>query len=24
MSAAGANDPAVQQAFRDCMRRRGF
>jgi hypothetical protein len=24
MAAAGANDPAYQQAYRDCMRRRGF
>jgi hypothetical protein len=24
MAAAGAGDPAYQQAYRDCMRRRGF
>jgi hypothetical protein len=24
MASSGANDPAFQQAFRDCMRRRGF
>jgi len=24
MAAAGASDPAYQQAYRDCMRRRGF
>jgi hypothetical protein len=24
MAAAGQSDPAYQQAYRDCMKRRGF